>query len=116
MRFGRSAPYAQSLSFGIILIILSAGPARPTPFFARQYGLKCGSCHAGVPRLNEFGLMFKSNNFRMPDAERVVLAWQKTVPLAVQIQRVSVRTNPGSADSAFTDSQLLSGGLLSRKT
>ena len=88
-----------------------------TPFFARMYNFKCVVCHSGVPRLNSFGLEFKYNNFRIPGAEKSApLAWQKTVPLAVQVQPTTERASPGAHKADFTDTQLLAGGLLTRTT
>ena len=41
--------------------------ASAMPNFARKYGLGCSSCHAVVPRLNEFGWKFRAAGYRMPD-------------------------------------------------
>ncbi|HLV80221.1 MAG TPA: hypothetical protein VKT32_08055 [Chthonomonadaceae bacterium] len=104
----------------LILLALSAvfaGPAQATPFFARTYNFQCTACHSGFPRLNAFGLAFKANGFRIPGAEKSApLAWQKTVPLAMQIQPTLERFSPGQGEAQFTDSQLLAGGLLTRTT
>jgi hypothetical protein len=103
----------------IVLAVCLLAPAfaRATPFFARTYNVKCVNCHAGVPRLNSFGLAFKLNGFRLPGMEKKApLAWQKTVPLAVQIEPTSERFSPGAHKADFTDTQLLAGGLLTRTT
>lgn len=103
--------------FSLLVFALSLLPAQATPFFARAYGFKCQHCHSGFPRLNEFGLAFKANNFRIPGAEKdAPLLWQKTIPLAAQVKPTSQRFSPGSGKFDFTDTQLLAGGLLGRRT
>ncbi len=44
------------------------------------------------------------------------MAWQKTPPLATQIEPTYQRFSPGRRKSQYTDTQLLAGGLLSRTT
>lgn len=91
--------------------------AHATPFFARTYHFSCETCHSGFPRLNEFGLAFKANGFRIPGAEKQApLAWQKTIPLAVQVEPTLERFSPVPNESQFTDTQLLAGGLITRST
>ncbi len=41
--------------------------ASAMPNFARKYSLGCSSCHAVIPRLNEFGWKFRAAGYRMPD-------------------------------------------------
>ncbi len=101
------------------ILLMCGGNCRATPFFARQYGMACRTCHNGFPRLNEFGLAFKANNFRVPGNEtKAILAWQKSVPLAVRVKPTQLRfySNPGSGKFEFTDTQLLAGGLITRRT
>ncbi len=101
----------------ICLFSVCLAPARGTPFFARTYHMACATCHSGFPRLNEFGLAFKANNFRVPGAEKsAILAWQKTVPLAVQVKPQIEHLHPGAVTVQFTETQILAGGLLSRGT
>lgn len=98
-------------------LLTRALPGEATPFFARSYRLSCQTCHSGYPRLNDFGLAFKANNFRIPGAEKSApLAWQKTIPLATQIMPIHQRFSPGHGQSDYTDTQLLAGGLLTRTT
>jgi hypothetical protein len=102
-----------------LLLLLPAltTPARGIPVFARAYHLPCQSCHNGFPRLNAFGLNFKANAFRIPGAEKkAVLAWQKTIPLAVQILPTYESSNPKPDVVQYTDTQLLAAGLLTRTT
>lgn len=92
-------------------------PASATPFFARTYHMKCEGCHDGFPRLNAFGLRFKANNFRIPGSEKdAPMAWEKTIPLAAQVKPQIMHFHPGGVTSQFTDTQALSGGLLTKQT
>lgn len=46
------------------------GLAEAIPAFARQFGVKCTTCHSPVPpRLNNLGVTFKRLGYRMPDAD-----------------------------------------------
>jgi len=100
-----------------LLLLCPATDVWATPFFARTYGFPCQTCHSGFPRLNEFGLAFKANNFRIPGAEKTSpLLWQKTLPLAAQVKPTLMRLHPGATKVQFTDTQLLAGGLLSPTT
>ena len=99
------------------LLLWWALPARATPFFARNYGFSCQTCHAGFPRLNRFGLAFKANNFRIPGAEKnAPFAWRHTIPLAAEVVPFYERLSPGSHVTQYTDTQLLAGGLLTPDT
>ena len=105
------------LLLSLSLFLASALPSQATPFFARTYHFNCVTCHSGYPRLNAFGLAFKANNFRIPGAEKTApLAWQKTIPVAIQALPTSERFGPGTSKADFTDWQLLAGGLLTRQT
>ena len=61
----RSALSASPL---IVALILAAPNAEATPKFARQTGQNCSFCHSGVPRLNDTGLSFRNNGFRLPNS------------------------------------------------
>src|SRR5580700_106614 len=101
----------------LLWLLISALPVHATPFFARNYGLSCQTCHSGFPRLNVFGLEFKANNFRLPGAEKSSpLAWKKTFPFTAQVQPSYERISPGAVKIQFTDTQLLAGGLLTPTT
>lgn len=50
------------------LLLPNAGEA--VPAFARQFNVKCTTCHTPVPpRLNNIGIAFKRMGYRMPDAD-----------------------------------------------
>lgn len=42
--------------------------------------------------------------------------WQKTLPLATQVRPTLQRTHPGARKNQFTETQLLAGGLFSKRT
>lgn len=56
-----------STLFALICITVFVQSSLSMPNFARRYNLGCASCHAGVPRLNEFGFKFRAAGFRLPD-------------------------------------------------
>jgi hypothetical protein len=58
--------------------------ARAVPAFARAYHVPCTTCHVQFPKLNEFGMAFKQNGYRMP-GETGRFAWTRDdLPLAGQ--------------------------------
>jgi hypothetical protein len=48
-------------------LILAAPNAEATPQFARDTRRACSFCHSRAPRLNDTGLSFKNNGFRLPN-------------------------------------------------
>jgi hypothetical protein len=58
------------------LALLAPSDAFPVPVFARKYGVDCTMCHSAYPRLNDFGVRYRDNGYRLPgreDDERTVL-------------------------------------------
>jgi len=53
--------------FIILVLILSTQSFYSMPNFARKYKLDCSTCHAPVPKLNEFGFKFRAAGFRLPE-------------------------------------------------
>jgi hypothetical protein len=53
-----------------LALMLPTPKAEATPYFARQTGRSCSFCHRGVPRLNDTGLAFKNNGFRLPESNK----------------------------------------------
>jgi len=45
--------------------VLLPTSARAIPAFARKYGVACSTCHTNWPRLNQFGVNFRDNGYRM---------------------------------------------------
>ena len=64
---------------GIFFVPDEAGAV---PAFARQVGVPCTVCHVQFPKLNDFGMAFKQNGYRLKDKEGDFI-WQKNnLPLA----------------------------------
>lgn len=53
--------------FVLLGLILSTPSFYAIPNFARKYKLDCSTCHAPIPRLNEFGFKFRAAGFRLPE-------------------------------------------------
>ena len=53
--------------FVLELMIPAAGQAIPA--FVRKHGFNCNSCHAGYPKLNDFGQRFRDNGYQIPGQE-----------------------------------------------
>ncbi len=57
--------------FTLVAVLLAVGAillptsAHAIPAFARKYGVACSACHTNWPRLNQFGVNFRDNGFRM---------------------------------------------------
>lgn len=63
--------------------LVPARQAQAVPSFSREHGLKCNDCHAGFPRLNDFGMEFKQRGFRLPGKEGKLIWEQTTLPLSM---------------------------------
>ena len=58
------------LASAFISTLLLPARSNAMPVFARQFGVKCSTCHSPVPpRLNNLGIVFKRMGYRMPDAD-----------------------------------------------
>ncbi len=64
----------------VVLLALTAEPARAIPAFARKYGTSCLTCHTIYPKLNAFGEAFRRNGYRFPGVDSDVVK-QETIPL-----------------------------------
>ena len=73
-------PNRRALVLLFVLGILST-ELRATPQFARKYQVDCSYCHVAPPRLNERGLAFLANGYRM-DPVRPIPS-HSTIPVAV---------------------------------
>lgn len=61
---------ASGAALVVALVALLPGRGEAVPAFARQYGVKCQTCHTPIPpRLNNVGVTFKRMGYRMPDAD-----------------------------------------------
>ncbi len=75
---------------GFLAVCLVPRQAEALPVFARKYRTACTTCHSLIPKLNQFGMAFRNNGYRIPvnDAkfikeEEVQLgapAWKKMWP------------------------------------
>ncbi len=59
------------LAIATIILTVSVLPkgASAVPAFARLEGAECSLCHVGFPKLNEFGVEYRANGFRMEGEE-----------------------------------------------
>lgn len=106
--------------------ILLPQAASAIPVFARKYGVNCTMCHSSYPRLNDLGVRFRNNGYRMPglaDVEKTVL--DSPVPVALrtsagynyELTRNSLETPaPDKRNTLELNGlDLLAAGLLGRK-
>lgn len=113
---------------GVALVVaIPTSLSAAIPAFARRYRVSCQLCHNPAPALNNFGLTFAANGFRMSSDEEPRdtintgddLLWLlREVPLAVRVDAyVRAYTNGNTVTDFQTpwNLKLLSGGPLSRK-
>ena len=67
-------------------IIVFPKDSEAIPAFARRVGQACTFCHFKFPKLNEFGITFKNNGYRMSGTPTGNVWELKTVPLAAVIK------------------------------
>lgn len=108
----------------VLLLLVGLWPrqADAVPVFARKYGFQCTMCHSAFPRLNDFGVRFRDNGYRLPgreNEERTVL--QGPPPFAARASagydynHVDGRGDADELNQFRLDGlDLLSAGLLSR--
>jgi len=90
--------------------------------FARKYGFQCTMCHSSFPRLNDFGLRYRRNGYRIVGRENIdKLIDESPPPFAMRTSagyNLNKFTNtPDSSDTAqfqLNGLDVLSGGLLGR--
>jgi hypothetical protein len=118
----RPRTLAALLFLAIALAGLWPQGANAVPVFARKYGFECTMCHSNIPRLNDFGQLYRMNGYRLPGRENE----EKTV---LQVQApIAFRTSAGyNVENYNSDSEtdlsafqlngldLLSAGVLARK-
>ncbi len=54
-----------AVMFAMSITFLFAEKAMAVPAFAKQQGAECTLCHVGFPKLNETGIKFRINGYRM---------------------------------------------------
>ncbi len=112
---------------GVPLLILVAlavfwpGDSRAIPAFSRKYGFECTMCHSAFPRLNDFGVRYRENGYRIPGGEsREKTVLQGPVPVALRTSagytsdRFSDETSPDVNQFQLEGLDLLAGGLMGR--
>lgn len=80
------------------MVVLLPKDSQAIPAFARQAKMDCITCHYQYPKLNEFGIMFKNNGYRMPGIVSGKNVWDfENIPLAAII-RAQGETTWGNPD------------------
>jgi len=106
------------LLLGATMLGFSAGDAGAIPVFARKYGFNCTMCHSNIPRLNDFGQLYRMNGYRLPGRENIEKTLLETpAPVAF---RTSAGYNGESSNAPGADLSalqmngldILSAGLL----
>lgn len=64
-------------------LLAQVRPASGMPSFAREHQMKCSECHAGFPRLNDYGIEFKQRGYRLSGKEGKFPWEQNTLPVSV---------------------------------
>ncbi len=70
-----------------ILLLIAFLPisANAMPFFSRQTGKDCSYCHSVYPKLNETGLAFRSNGYRLPGQELKDVKDWSSIPASLEV-------------------------------
>ena len=106
-----------------VVATLLPSPAAAIPVFARKYGFQCTMCHSNMPRLNDFGLRYRLNGYRLPgreSEEKTVLESPAPVAFRTSAGYVGVDRNEAAGNYCESDFRvegldILSAGLLGRK-
>ena len=53
----------------IAVMMCLPAPSSAVPVFAGKYGVSCTMCHSNIPRLNDWGLRYRQNGYRLPGRE-----------------------------------------------
>ncbi len=69
--------------FSLPLLVPSL--ARAIPAFARKYGFNCSMCHAGFPKLNDWGQRYRDNGYQLPSQEgKEKTVFDSNTPIALR--------------------------------
>ncbi|MFQ5504178.1 MAG: hypothetical protein ACE5F1_05175, partial [Planctomycetota bacterium] len=83
------------------------------PGWARKYNMSCFTCHAPVPKLNDFGRRFRANGFQLPGTLEEASLWeQKTIPLSLMVHEMLVRKTISNKMPMATGTGIPSGESL----
>jgi len=70
---------------GAIVLLALAQSAQAIPAFARKYGFNCNMCHAGFPKLNDWGQRFRDNGYQIPGQQgQEKSVFEAGIPLAIR--------------------------------
>jgi hypothetical protein len=53
----------------VVVSALLPTTSQAVPVFARKYGFSCTMCHSNFPRLNDYGVRYRENGYRLPGRE-----------------------------------------------
>lgn len=94
-----------------VVAVLAPAAVLATPQFARTYRVDCGVCHSSPPRLNETGLRFIADGYRLDSARQRF----GTVPLAVWNTLDAERRHSADVSKVFPGRvELISAGPMGR--
>lgn len=97
--------------FALTVLLPAAGDASPQ--FARAHQVSCTTCHVVPPMLNETGLAYQADGYRLPVEFQTSDRKVNTVPLAVWITGRFEDQGDGGADDIFLPKvELISGGTI----
>ncbi|MBI3809828.1 MAG: hypothetical protein HY284_05140 [Nitrospirae bacterium] len=59
-----------------VVMMISPPPVTAIPLWSTEFKLSCVECHAGFPKLNEFGMAFKQRGYRLV-GQKGELLWER---------------------------------------
>lgn len=106
------------LTLGVLslLLLFFGSPAHSIPAFSSQTGMTCSACHAGYPRLNDFGVRFRQNGYQLPGEVRSALKSPSLVSAHVRIAGSTLKFagGPTTKQVQIDHAEFVSGGAVSR--
>ena len=105
----RSSALPAVLALTLAVIWLLPREAGAIPAFARQVHQKCSFCHVAFPKLNEFGLTFKANGYRLPGTQGLDVWDIPALPVSIVTQIDGIwDSNRGAKDDLTIEQPELS--------
>ncbi|MBI5136545.1 MAG: hypothetical protein HZA24_04305 [Nitrospirae bacterium] len=100
---------------GLVVTMAVPDVSQAMPAFARANKVPCTTCHVQFPKLNDFGMAFKQNGYRM-EGKKGEFVWTKdNLPLASVATITYETVDTGADETATVDRRALevfSGGSL----
>lgn len=108
--------YLLVVGIWILLLLVFSRPAHSIPAFASQTGMKCAACHAGYPRLNDFGVRFRQNGYQMAGEVKSALKSPSLVSVHVRVAGSTLNSagGPTTRQVQLDHAEFVSGGAVSR--